>query len=94
VPEVRDIRRVGAAAVDLAWIARGRADVHYECGLNPWDWGAGALLVEEAGGVARGLGAQPPSRELLMAGPRGLVDALEQKLLSLGIANCLDGPLS
>ena len=50
LPAVRDIRRGGAAALDLAWVAAGRLDGYYERGLHPWDWAAGALLVREAGG--------------------------------------------
>lgn len=45
-----DIRRMGAAAVDLAYTAAGKLDGYYEMGLNPWDIAAGILLVEEAGG--------------------------------------------
>ena len=51
LPRVRDIRRGGAAALDLAWLAAGRLDGYYERGLNPWDWAAGKLLVTEAGGA-------------------------------------------
>jgi len=50
LPRARDIRRAGAAAVDLAWLAAGRVDAFFERGLNHWDWAAGRLLVEEAGG--------------------------------------------
>jgi len=45
-----DIRRSGSAALDLAWIACGRADGYYETGVKPWDVAAGTLLVREAGG--------------------------------------------
>ena len=45
------IRRPGAAALDLAWVAAGRADGFWEIGLSPWDIAAGALLVREAGGL-------------------------------------------
>jgi myo-inositol-1(or 4)-monophosphatase len=45
-----DVRRSGSAALDMAWIAAGRADGFWEYGLNPWDVAAGWLLVEEAGG--------------------------------------------
>jgi len=48
--EVRDIRRGGAAALDLAWVAAGRLDGYLEFTLHPWDWAAGQLLVTEAGG--------------------------------------------
>lgn len=46
----RDLRRAGAAALDLAWVAAGRLDAYLEYGLAPWDWAAGSLLVTEAGG--------------------------------------------
>jgi len=49
-PNVSDIRRAGAAALDLAYVASGRLDGHWEIGLNSWDIAAGALLVKEAGG--------------------------------------------
>jgi len=45
------IRRAGAAALDLAWVAAGRMDGFWEIGLSPWDMAAGALLVREAGGL-------------------------------------------
>jgi len=50
LPEVQDIRRAGAAALDLAYVACGRLDGFWEMNLKPWDTAAGALLVEEAGG--------------------------------------------
>ena len=49
-PHVSDIRRAGAAALDLAYVASGRLDGHWEIGLNSWDIAAGALMVKEAGG--------------------------------------------
>ena len=50
IPRIRDIRRGGAAAIDLAWFACGRLDGYWESGLNAWDWSAGSLHVTEAGG--------------------------------------------
>lgn len=50
VRSIRDVRRGGAAALDLAWTAAGRLDGYGEHGLGPWDWTAGVLLVTEAGG--------------------------------------------
>ena len=47
---VRDIRRAGSAALDLAWVAAGRLDGYFEVSRNPWDSAAGELLVREAGG--------------------------------------------
>ena len=60
LPQVRDIRRAGAAALDLAWLAAGRVDAFYERGLKPWDRAAGELLVREAGGVVATLEGEPP----------------------------------
>jgi myo-inositol-1(or 4)-monophosphatase len=50
LPAVRDIRRFGSAALDLCWVAAGRFDAYYEAGLNAWDWAAGSVICEEAGG--------------------------------------------
>ena len=50
IGEIRDIRRAGSAALDLAWVAAGRTDAYVELVVNAWDWAAGALLVREAGG--------------------------------------------
>ncbi len=52
MPQVAGIRRFGAAALDLAWVAAGRYDGFWELGLKPWDCNAGILLVREAGGFA------------------------------------------
>ncbi len=50
MPQVAGIRRFGAAALDLAWVAAGRYDGYWELGLKPWDMAAGLLIVREAGG--------------------------------------------
>ncbi len=68
LPQVRDIRRAGAAAVDLAYVACGRLDGFWERELKPWDTAAGYLLVEEAGGRVSdcgGGGWNPYRREVL-----------------------------
>jgi myo-inositol-1(or 4)-monophosphatase len=57
--EVRCVRRGGAAALDLAWVAAGRLDAYWESGLAPWDCAAGALLVREAGGRVTDLEGAP-----------------------------------
>jgi myo-inositol-1(or 4)-monophosphatase len=59
LPRFRDIRRAGAAALDLASLAAGRVDGYYERGLAPWDWAAGRLLVTEAGGSVAELSGEP-----------------------------------
>ena len=55
-----DIRRVGAAAIDLSDVACGRADVYFELRIRPWDAAAGSLLVTEAGGRFYSLGHEKP----------------------------------
>ena len=47
----RGLRRLGSAALDMAWTACGRVEGFYEYGLNPWDVAAGAIIVQEAGGI-------------------------------------------
>lgn len=59
LPKVRDIRRAGAAAVDLAYVACGRLDGFYEQELQPWDTAAGMLLVQEAGGKVTDYAGKP-----------------------------------
>ncbi|GEE02615.1 putative inositol-1-monophosphatase SuhB [Gordonia spumicola] len=49
LPAVRDLRRMGAAALDLCMVASGAVDAHFEHGLSPWDWAAGGLIAAEAG---------------------------------------------
>jgi myo-inositol-1(or 4)-monophosphatase len=56
LPAVRDIRRFGSAALDLAWLARGRIDGYFESGVQDWDVAAGSLLVREAGGAVTDVG--------------------------------------
>ena len=55
LPKSQGLRRIGAAAVDMAYVACGRLDMFYEEGLKPWDFAAGLLLVEEAGGKVTNL---------------------------------------
>ncbi|MET0973863.1 MAG: inositol monophosphatase family protein [Thermoleophilaceae bacterium] len=59
LPSIRDLRRAGAAALDLAYVATGRVDAYYERGLKRWDEAAGLLLVREAGGVTADLEGEP-----------------------------------
>ncbi len=50
LPVTRDIRRLGAASIDLCYVACGKFEAYYECNLKPWDVAAGILIVQEAGG--------------------------------------------
>jgi myo-inositol-1(or 4)-monophosphatase len=81
----RGVRRAGSAAVDLAYVAAGRLDAHWERGLAPWDLAAGIVLVEEAGGVVSDYTGQ----RLNLADARLLACApgLQQALIS-GLAAC------
>lgn len=54
-----DLRRSGSAAIDICCLACGRADFYFEVKLNPWDYAAGALIVEEAGGIVSDLAGNP-----------------------------------
>lgn len=67
ITEVRDIRRIGVGAVDLCYVACGRLDAVYERGLNPWDYGAGALIAAEAGARVGGLNGAAVSPEMTIA---------------------------
>ena len=58
-PRCIDFRRGGSAALDLCYVAAGRADLFFECCLQPWDYAAGSLIVQEAGGIATALQGTP-----------------------------------
>ncbi len=76
LPRVRDLRRGGAAALDLAWLSAGRWDAFYEHGLQRWDRAAGELLVREAGGEVHVLPAHDGLPEGVLAAPAGLAEEL------------------
>jgi len=67
LPRVRDVRRMGSAAIDLCLVGDGRLDGYFESGLNPWDLAAGWLIVTEAGGVVTGPGGGAPGAGLVVA---------------------------
>jgi myo-inositol-1(or 4)-monophosphatase len=76
LPRVRDIRRVGAAALDLCWCAYGRYDAYYERGLNAWDVAAGGLIASRAGLEVRDLAARDGEPAGTVAAPASLIDEL------------------
>ncbi len=84
LPSVRDVRRAGAASVDLCWVACGRLDGYYEKGLQPWDLAAGALVAREAGATTGDLDHGDPSGELTLASAPALFEPLRRLLLSSG----------
>lgn len=70
LPQVRDIRRLGAAGVDLSFVAMGVLDGFYEIGLNEWDMAAGGLIATEAGAILSGRNGAPAGKEMtILAGP-------------------------
>jgi myo-inositol-1(or 4)-monophosphatase len=89
LPVVRDVRRIGSAALDLCMVAAGRLDAYYEHGLQVWDCAAGALIAAEAG--ARVLVPAPNdpvgSAGLVVAAAPGIADEL---LAALGRFNGLE----
>lgn len=76
LPQVRDIRRIGSAALDLCTLAAGGLDLYYERGLQPWDLAAGSLVAQEAGAVVTGLRGRPAGEDMTVAGPPGRVEEL------------------
>ncbi len=80
ITHVRDIRRVGSAALDLCYLGAGRLDAYYEQGLNPWDMAAGALVAAEAGARVSGWDGAPADRAFLLAAAPGVAAALEDLL--------------
>jgi myo-inositol-1(or 4)-monophosphatase len=84
IGEVRDIRRMGTASLDLAAVAAGRVDVYFERTLNAWDHAAGEVLVTEAGGVIAGIRDLPQGREGIFAGHPTLVTQLKARISEVG----------
>ena len=83
LPRVRDIRRMGSAAVDLCHVGMGSLDAYFERGLHEWDWAAGALVATEAGGQVAHLG--DGARKLTVAAGPGLFEALQEALAGLAL---------
>ncbi len=85
IGEVRDIRRMGTASLDLCSVACGRLNAYYESGLKPWDHAAGALIAREAGAAVRGLRGEAATGEFLLAAEPSIAAGLERILLELSI---------
>jgi myo-inositol-1(or 4)-monophosphatase len=85
LPRVRDIRRAGSAALDLAWVAAGRLDAFFETGLAPWDWAAGAALVRLAGGEADTIDRGGDRSPVMIATRPGLMRPLRSLLEVAGV---------
>jgi myo-inositol-1(or 4)-monophosphatase len=76
LPLVRDVRRFGAAALDLAWAAAGRVDAYYERGVKHWDVAAGALICARAGLAVHELPPAPPADSGLLVAPPAIAGEL------------------
>ncbi|AEQ06760.1 inositol monophosphatase [Corynebacterium pseudotuberculosis] len=89
LPQVRDIRRMGSAALDLCSVAEGKIDAYFEHGLNSWDYAAGALIATEAGAVARipALSTPGASGEILWVSSPNISMELEKVLTSYNVQN-------
>ena len=83
LPQVRDIRRAGAASLDLCSVACGELDAFYERGLKTWDLAAGEVIVREARGVVTGLRGRPAGEGMTLAGAPGAVAKLAAVLEQL-----------
>ena len=83
VGQVRDIRRIGSAALDLCSVAAGRLNLYYERGLNPWDQAAGALIAREAGARVGAFGDDREGIDLLIAGAPDLYEVFAPLLSDL-----------
>ena len=83
LPEIRDIRRAGSAALDLCAVACGTVDAYYESGLNPWDLAAGWLIAAEAGAVVSGLNHIAPGAAAVVAAGPGIHGSLLSRLEAL-----------
>ncbi|SDO86518.1 myo-inositol-1(or 4)-monophosphatase [Pedococcus dokdonensis] len=81
LPQVRDIRRIGSAALDICAVAAGSLDAYYERGLNPWDMAAAWLVLVEAGGRFTGLSGEPPSDQMVVAAAPTLHTTLHEVVL-------------
>lgn len=84
LPHVRDIRRMGSAALDLCSVAEGKIDAYFEHGLNSWDYAAGALIAAEAGAVVRipALSTPGTSGEILWVSSPSISMELEKLITS------------
>lgn len=86
LPRIRDIRRFGAASLDLCNVAAGRVDAYYEHGLHAWDWGAGALIAAEAGArlTLPPATASGAAGDLVVAAAPGIARELGELLAEVG----------
>jgi len=83
LPQVRDIRRMGTASLDLCMVASGRVNAYFERSLNPWDHAAGALIAREAGATVKGRGDEREGKDFILAAEPAVAQKLESVLKQL-----------
>lgn len=76
IPHIRDIRRMGSAALDLSAVAAGQLDAYFEIGLSLWDYAAGALIAAEAGALTIVEHDDATDRAFVLAAAPGIADEL------------------
>ncbi len=91
LPRLADIRRMGAASLDLCTVAAGGLDGYFEAGLHAWDWAAGLLVATEAGCAAAGLHGRPASDGLVVVAAAPLLPDLVAALEDVGAGDVLRG---
>lgn len=84
LPQVRDIRRMGTASLDLCMVASGRVNAYFERCLNPWDHAAGALIAREAGATVKGRGDSREGKDFILAAEPTVAALLDAALMQHG----------
>jgi myo-inositol-1(or 4)-monophosphatase len=84
MPHIRDIRRMGAASLDLTALAAGQLDIYFERMLQPWDHAGGVLIAREAGAEVRGWKGAAPDIDWLLAAHPEVIDEIEAVLVDAG----------
>lgn len=90
LPRVRDIRRLGSAALDLCQVAAGMVDAYYEHGTHAWDFAAGALIASEAGVRVASFDGGAPDERLVIAAPPDVWEVLRDALAECGVERLWD----
>lgn len=91
LPHVRDIRRMGAAALDLCSVGAGRVDAYYEAGLSVWDLAAGRLVATEAGAALEAIEGGPPRPGSILAAHPERIGDLRRLLVDCGVLSTVEG---
>lgn len=89
LPRIRDLRRMGAAAVDLCSVAAGRVDAYYEAGLSIWDLAAGWLVATEAGAAVESIEGGPPRPGSVLVAHPERIGELRALLMDCGVGEVL-----